>query len=69
MGRTIRTSGSRAKIAAADYIKGEMTLSEAARKAKMPVQEMEKYLVDNGYKSTYSIADLRKELGVLKSRR
>lgn len=55
-----------AKKAAEDYLKGEITLSEAARKADLTLWEMEKYLVDNGFKSGYSVEDLEKELRLLK---
>lgn len=55
-----------AKKAAEDYLKGKVTLSEAARKAELTLWEMEKYLVDNGFKSSYSVEDLEKELRLLK---
>lgn len=54
-----------AKKAAEDYLKGKVTLSEAARKAELTLWEMEKYLVDNGFKSCYSVEDLEKELRLL----
>lgn len=54
------------KKAAEDYIKGKITLSEAANKAEMTLWEIEQYLVENGYKSSYSIYDLEKELALLK---
>ncbi|MBI2141393.1 UPF0175 family protein [Candidatus Woesearchaeota archaeon] len=54
-----------AKKAAGDYLKGKVTLSEAARKAELTLWEMEKYLVDNGFKSSYSVEDLEKELRLL----
>ena len=54
-----------AKKAAEDYLKGKATLSEAARKAELTLWEMEKYLVDNGFKSSYSVEDLEKELRLL----
>lgn len=54
-----------AKKAAEDYLKGKVTLSEAARKAELTLWEMEKYLVDNGFKSSYSAEDLEKELRLL----
>ncbi|HLD97543.1 MAG TPA: UPF0175 family protein [Candidatus Nanoarchaeia archaeon] len=54
-----------ANKAAQDYLKGKITLSEAARKAEMTLWEMEKYLVDNGFKSSYSVEDLGRELRLL----
>ena len=54
------------KRAAEEYIKGNITLSEAARKAKLTIWDMEKYLIEQGYKSSYSIEDLKKEMKILK---
>ena len=54
------------KKAADEYVKGKISLSEAARKAELTIWEMEQYLVDNGYISSYSIEDLEKELQSLK---
>lgn len=48
-----------------EYVKGKITLSEAACKAKLTLWEMEKYLVDNGFRSSYSVEDLEKELRLL----
>ena len=50
------------KKSAEDYIKGKITMSEAARRAEISIWEMEKYLVEQGYKSEYSVEDLNKEL-------
>jgi len=47
------------------YIEGSITLSEAARKAGLTLWEMEKYLVERGFKSSYSIEDLEKEMKML----
>jgi len=44
------------------YIEGKITMSEAAKKAKLTIFEMEKYLVNKGFKSQYSIDDLEEEL-------
>ena len=52
--------------AAYEYFKGKISLSEAARKAELTIWEMEQYLVVSGYKSSYSIDDLEKELQQLK---
>ena len=53
------------KRASEEYIKGNITLSEAANQADLTLWEMEKYLVDNGFKSDYSIEDLEKEIKAL----
>ena len=50
---------------AEEYIKGDITLSEAAHQANLTLWEMEKYLVENGFKSSYSIEDLEKEMKIL----
>ena len=54
------------KKAAEEYAEGKITLSEAARKAELTLWEREKYLVDRGFKSSYSVGDLNKELASLK---
>lgn len=51
--------------AAEKYRSEKMTLSEAAHQAGLTVWEMEKYLVERGYKSAYSIEDLQRELNLL----
>lgn len=48
--------------AAQQYIEGNITLSEAAHKAEISVWDMENYLVRHGFKSSYSIEDLREEV-------
>ena len=48
-----------------DYIGGKITMSEAAKKANLTIWEMEKYLIEQGYKSEYSIDDLEKESKIL----
>ncbi len=48
-----------------NYIKGKITLSEAAKMADLTIFEMQKYLIDEGYKSKYSIKDLEEDLKVL----
>jgi|SRR3990167_9049767 len=53
------------KKAAEDYVKGKITISEAAKQANMTIWEMEKYLVDRGFKSEYSTEDLEKEIELL----
>ena len=49
-----------------EYIKGKITLSKAASDSGITIYEMEKFLVDNGYKSDYSIEDLEEEMKSLK---
>ena len=44
------------------YIKEKITLSEAANKAGITIWEMEKYLVEQGFKSSYSLDDFEKEI-------
>lgn len=51
--------------AAEDYFKGRLTISEAARRAELTVWEMERYLVEAGFKSSYSLKDLKEELKLL----
>lgn len=53
------------KKAAEEYMKGRITISEAANKAEMTIWEMESYLVEQGYKSSYSVEDLNKEIGLI----
>lgn len=47
------------------YLSSKITLSEAAHQAGCTVWEMEKYLVERGYKSAYSIDDLERESNLL----
>ncbi len=54
------------KKSAESYIKGETTISEAAAQAGLTIWEIERYLVENGFKSSYSIEDLEKEINILK---
>jgi predicted HTH domain antitoxin len=44
--------------AARKYLKGDITLSEAAHRAGLSLWDMEKYLVEHGFKSDYSVRDL-----------
>jgi len=48
--------------AAARYLHGTVTLSKAATDAGLTVWEMEQYLVERGFKSSYSVEDLAREL-------
>ena len=47
--------------AAHKYLSGNVTLSEAAHQAELTVWDMEQYLVERGFKSSYSIEDLERE--------
>ncbi len=51
--------------AAQAYIQGKITITEAAKRANLTVWEFEKYLIEQGFKSEYSIYDLDKELRLL----
>lgn len=53
--------------AAARYRQGKVTLSQAATEAGLTLWEMEKHLVEQGFKSSYSTEDLERELELLKS--
>lgn len=52
------------KKAAEQYVKSKVSFSEAAHRAGLSLWEMEKYLVEQGFKSSYSIEDLEKEMGI-----
>ena len=54
------------KKAAENYLKERVTISEAARQAELTVWDMEKYLIEQGFVSNYSIEDFEKELKLLK---
>ncbi|MBS3175280.1 UPF0175 family protein [Candidatus Woesearchaeota archaeon] len=45
-----------------DYVSGKISLSKAAKIAGLTIWEMQKYLVEKGYKSEYSIKDLEDDL-------
>lgn len=47
------------------YKQGKITISEAARLAELTIWELEKYLVEQGYKSEYSIEDLKREIEMI----
>ncbi|KXB06173.1 hypothetical protein AKJ53_01150 [candidate division MSBL1 archaeon SCGC-AAA382F02] len=48
--------------AAEKYRQGKITLSKAAKEAEVTVWEMEKFLVETGYRSEYSVKDLDREI-------
>jgi len=49
--------------AAEKYKAGKTTISGAASQAGMTIWEFEQYLILNGFKSQYSVEDLKHELG------
>ncbi|HLC65255.1 MAG TPA: UPF0175 family protein [Candidatus Nanoarchaeia archaeon] len=53
------------KKAKDDYIAGKISLSKAAKIANLTVWEMQSYLVEQGFKSEYSIKDLEEDLKTL----
>lgn len=55
--------------AAERYRRGDVTISEAAALAEQTLWEMERYLVQEGYTSSYSIADLERETDRLRAER
>lgn len=50
-----------------EYLKGQITLSEAAQQAGLTLWEMERYLVEQGFKSSYSVEDLEREMKALEN--
>jgi len=48
-----------------DYLARKITLSKAAKIAGITIWGMQRYLVENGYKSEYSIQDLEEDLALL----
>lgn len=55
--------------AADRYRRGEITLSRAAALADCTLWEMQQRLIQDGYTSTYSIADLEQETAALRAER
>ncbi len=53
------------KKAAELYKAGKITFSKATEKAGLTLWEMEQYLVSQGFKSQYSIEDLKQEVRLL----
>ena len=52
--------------AAKDYMEEKMTISEAATLAGISIFDMEKYLINKGFVSKFSLEDLRKELELIR---
>lgn len=48
------------------YLAGKITISECARMANCTLWEFQKYLVEQGYTSSYSIKDLEEDMKVLR---
>lgn len=55
--------------AADRYRRGDLTITEAADLAGLTVWELERYLVQAGYTSAYSITDLDREVTSLRTAR
>ena len=49
-----------------EYKKENITFSEAAHRAGLTLWEMERYLVEIGFKSSYSIEDFEREMKLIK---
>jgi len=56
----------KAKQAIDRYKNGVISISKAANDANMTVFEFVRYLIEQGYKSKYSIDDLERELNLYK---
>ena len=48
-----------------NYLSGRITISQAAKMSNLTIWEMQKYLVEEGYKSEYSIKDLEEDMKLL----
>ncbi len=57
------------KKAMEDYVQGKITFSEAAARAELTLWEMEQFLVEQGYKSSYSVEDLEEELRLVSTKK
>jgi predicted HTH domain antitoxin len=49
------------------YEQGKISISKAAEDTGLTVGEIEEYMVKKGYRSTYSTADLEREVELLKA--
>jgi metal-responsive CopG/Arc/MetJ family transcriptional regulator len=47
------------------YKRGEITMSQASRMAMLTIWEMEKFMVEQGFTSSYSVEDLENEMKTL----
>jgi len=48
------------------YLAGQITISQAAKLSNLTIWEMQRYLVEEGYKSEYSIKELEEDMKLLK---
>jgi metal-responsive CopG/Arc/MetJ family transcriptional regulator len=48
-----------------EYLNGKITFSEAAHRANLTLWEMEQRLINKGFRSSYSIDDLKEEMDFL----
>lgn len=55
--------------AAKEYLGGNITLSEAAHRADLSLWDMEQYLIQKGFRSSYGIEDLKEEIKLLQTMR
>ncbi|MBI2631651.1 hypothetical protein HYW75_01470 [Candidatus Pacearchaeota archaeon] len=51
------------------YLKGEITMSKTAKVTGLTIWEIEKYMIEQDYRSDYSIEDLEKESNFLNDRK
>ncbi len=51
--------------AARRYREGKTSISGAAEMAGLTIREMIDYLIERGYRSSYTYEDLKKEMGIL----
>ncbi len=47
------------------YTSGKISISGAAEMAELTIREMIEYLIEKGYRSTYTYEDLKREIKVL----
>lgn len=55
----------RKEKAAKLYREGKTSISGAAKMAGLTVREMVEYLIEKGYRSSYTYEDLKKEISIL----
>lgn len=59
--RLVTDTGYQKNKAAEKYKKELITLSQAAKESNTTLWEFQKYLIEEGYTSTYSLKDLQEE--------
>ncbi len=47
------------------YLAGQITISQAAKMSNLTIWQMQRYLVEGGYNSNYSINDLEEDMKLL----